>query len=155
SFLNSAMRSGTQRYLNYGLSNDKNYNVGEVFKISLKIHIVISLFVFFILETIGYWVLNNKLNIPSDRIPVANIVYQSSILISLISICIVPYQSLILAKEEMKVYAYIGIFEAFFKLILVIGLSYIKIFDILATYSFILIVNSLMIFLLYRCYVKK
>lgn len=155
SFLNSAMRSGTQRYLNYAISNDKNYNVGEVFKISLKIHMVISLFIFFILETIGYWILNNKLNIPSDRKSVANIVYQSSIVISLISIWIVPYQSLILAKEEMKVYAYIGIFEAFFKLILVVGLSYIKIFDILATYSFILIVNSLIIFLLYCCYVRK
>lgn len=47
SFLNSAMRSGTQRYLNYAISNDKNYNVGEVFKISLKIHMVISLFIFF------------------------------------------------------------------------------------------------------------
>lgn len=107
------------------------------------------------METIGYWILNNKLNIPSDRKSVANIVYQSSIVISLISIWIVPYQSLILAKREMKVYAYIGIFEAFFKLILVVGLSYIKIFDILATYSFILIVNSLIIFLLYCCYVRK
>ena len=155
SFLNSAMRSGTQRYLNYALSNDKNYNIGEVFKISLKIHVVISLFIFFILETIGYWILNNKLNIPSDRMHVANIVYQSSIFISLISIWVVPYQSLILAKEEMKVYAYIGISEAFLKLILVISLSYINFFDILVSYSFILIVNSLVIFLLYYCYVKK
>ncbi|MGE8683690.1 MAG: hypothetical protein ACN6OV_04255 [Acinetobacter sp.] len=155
SFLNSAMRSGTQRYLNYALSNDKNYNVGEIFKISLKIHVVISLFIFFILETVGYWILNNKLNIPSDRMPVANIVFQSSIFISLISVWVVPYQSLILAKEEMKVYAYIGICEAFLKLILVIIISYINFFDKLAAYSFILMVNSLIMFLLYYCYVKK
>lgn len=155
SFLNSAMRSGTQRYLNYALSNDQEYKVGEVFKISLKIHIAISLFIFFILETVGYWFLNNKLNIPLDRMFIANIVYQISIFISLISVWAVPYQSLILAKEEMKIYAYVGIFEAFSKLILVFSLSYINFFGRLVDYSFILLINSLAVFLIYYCYVKK
>lgn len=155
SFLNSAMRSGTQRYLNYALSTDKGYSVGEVFKISLKIHVLISFIIFFILETIGYWILNNKLNIPTDRMFVANIVYQSSIVISLISICSVPYQSLILAKEEMRVYAYIGIFEAILKLILVCSISYINFFDVLIAYSGVLLINSVTIFLLYYFYVKK
>ena len=118
-FLNSAMRSGTQRYLNVALTYNNKDKVNDVFCASLNIYAVMVGIVFLFTETIGLWFLNNNLNIIQDRLFVANIVYQCAILTMVINIISIPYQAIILAKERMRFYAYVGIFEAFSKLIIV------------------------------------
>ena len=76
SFLNQAMATATQRFLNFYLGKGDIDEVKRVFSTSMTVHISISLLVILLSETIGLWFLNAKMNIPSDRMIAANWVFQ-------------------------------------------------------------------------------
>ena len=65
----------------------------------------------------------NKLVIPPNRLEAAFWVYQCSIITSIIAISQVPYTSAIMGHERMNIYAYISIFEAIAKLLIVYFLT--------------------------------
>ena len=72
SFLNSSMSSATQRFLSYELGAKNTQKIKMVFSMSVNIHIIIAVLILIISETIGLWVLNNSLKIPSERLVAAN-----------------------------------------------------------------------------------
>lgn len=67
SFLNSAMTSSTQRYITFELGKGNMERLCQVFSTSINIHIVISIFVVILGETVGLWFLYEKLVIPETR----------------------------------------------------------------------------------------
>lgn len=154
SFLNSAMQSGTQRFLNVALSSGQIERVQTTFKAALNIHIGIAAIVFLALETLGLWYVQNKLNIPANKLSVAKIVFQFSIVMTIASIICVPYQAMIVANERMSLFAYISIFEAFAKLAISLMISYIG-FNHLIIYSGALAGLSITVFLIYFFVVIK
>ena len=104
SFLNGTMAATTQRYLSFFLGVGDFNKVNKVFNATLAIHMIICAFVILIAETFGLWFLNHRMNIPSDRISVANFVYQMSVIAAVFSITQVPYTAVITAREKMDVY---------------------------------------------------
>ena len=154
SFLNSAMQSGTQRFLNVALSSGQIERVQTTFKAALNIHIGIAAIVFLALETLGLWYVQNKLNIPANKLSVAKIVFQFSIVMTIASIICVPYQAIIVAKERMSLFAYISIFEAFAKLAIALTISFIG-FNQLIIYSGALAGLAITVFLIYFFVVIK
>lgn len=156
SFLNSAMRSGTQRYLNVAIASNDLNKVNSTFSVALSVHIVISLIVLVVTETVGLWFLNHKLNIPVDKTLVSNVVYQCAILTTLIGVLSVPYQAIIIAKEKMNLYAYVTVFEAIFKLLAVFVLMYLgHKYNVLILYSALLVLVAVLVFVVYFFYVFK
>lgn len=154
SFLNSAMRSGTQRFLNIAIASNNIMRVRSTFSVALNIHIIIAVLVLIFSETIGLWFLNNHLNLPENKIHISNIVYQCAIVTTIVGIFSVPYQALIIAKEKMNLFAYVSIFEAVAKLLivfLVMHLTYMQ--SNLIFYSILLILVSIFVFILYFLYV--
>ncbi|ENU80966.1 hypothetical protein F975_00824 [Acinetobacter sp. ANC 3789] len=148
SFLNSAMQSGTQRFLNVALSSKNIDKVQITFSTALNIHIVIAAIILLTLETIGLWYLNYQLNIPHDKVVTANIVYQCAVVMTILGIVSVPYQAIIVAKERMSLFAYIGIFEAIAKLLIALVIGYAS-YNFLVFYSSLLTALSIGMFLLY------
>lgn len=118
-FLNSSMASSTQRFLTFSLGKGDLPQLKKVFAASLNIHIILALFVALLGETIGLWFLNTKLVIPPDRLFAANIVYQLTILMSVMSIIQVPFDGAIIAHEKMDVFAYFSLLDITLKLIVV------------------------------------
>lgn len=153
-FLNSAMASGTQRFLNYEMGKGDLVRVNNVFSSSLKIHFIIALIIFFFTETIGLWFVNNQLVIPEERLYAANWVYQFSVLFTMLSLIQVPYQAALIANEKMEVYGYVGLFEALLKL-LVVYLLMIGNLDKLILYAALLFAVESIIFTTYLIYCKK
>ena len=125
SFLNAAMSSATQRFLNFELGKKDLVQVARVFSMSLTVHLVIAGTVLILAETIGLWFLNSELNIPSERMIAANWVYQFSVASTLLGIMLVPYNATIIAYERMAFYAWASIINVFLRLgivyLLVIG----------------------------------
>src|SRR5690606_22408160 len=119
SFMNGAMRSAIQRYININILKDKA-SIRQTLSSSIVCQIFISVLFIFLAETIGLWCLNNTFQIPEKSVYAANIIYQFSIATVVFNLMSTPYQALILAKEKMKIYAYIGIFEALSKLLVAI-----------------------------------
>lgn len=80
SFLNGAMASATQRYLNVDIAQGNKEHLRTTFRTAMQIHVLIALAIFVLAETVGLWFVLNKLIIPEDRMYAAMWVYQLSIL---------------------------------------------------------------------------
>lgn len=150
-FLNCSMSNAVQRYLSFELGVNSHQSVNRVFNVSLLAHGGIAIFVLIVTEIIGVWFLNTHMNIPTDRIEAANWVLQCSILTTLFTIIQVPYNAIIISKEQMDIYAYISIIEVVLKL-LIVYLLFIGNFDKLKLYSILNMIVASGIMMLYRFY---
>lgn len=155
SFLNNSMSSATQRYINIETAKKIKNRINLVFCSSMNIHIAISIIVLVLAETIGLWFLNAKLNISDDKMYAANIVYQMSVITTIIDITRIPYNATILAYERMSFYAYFGIFETIMKLVIVYLLSLFTSYDHLIVYAVLLMVVNLLGNIVMRLYCMK
>lgn len=143
SFINNSMAAATQRYINIAIASNETKSINNVFCTSVNIHLIISLIVLFLAETIGLWFLNNNLNIPEGKLYPANIVYQMSILTTILGILRIPHNATVLAYEKMSFFAYFGIFETILKLGVVLSLVFFKSSNYLITYSVLLLFANL------------
>lgn len=148
SFLNSSLRSGTTRFLSYGLGEANPVKVREVFCVSLSLHTLLSVVICIISEIAGLWLMHNYMQIPTERMSAAIWVLHFSIIASMIKIIQVPFEAIILSQEKMNIYAYIGIIDVTLKLLVAI-LIQITNHDKLVAYAFLLLtVHALMPILL-------
>lgn len=154
SFINGSMTTATQRFLNFEMGKANLDGIHKVFCISTNVYFFISFIIVLLAETIGLWFLNNKLNIPIDRMNAANIVYQFSILAFVVNILKIPYNASIIAYEKMSFYAWVSIVEVTLKLIIVFALVYF-IFDKLILYSILTFGVSVLIYLIFRIYCRN
>ena len=153
-FMNSGMTSATQRFLNFAIGQNDFKQARNVFSISFIIHIIIALLVVIFAETIGLWFFFTWLNIPADRQSAAFIVYQFSVLTTVICIIQVPYLSVIIAHEKMSFFALLSIIEVLLRLGSVFLLEIIF-FDKLIVYAFLFFIITLIIFFLHKIYCNK
>lgn len=150
-FLLGAMSSATQRFLSFEMGKEKDKNMSGIFSMSMNIHLLIAVIVLIIGETFGLWFLNSKLNIPLDRVNAAQWVYQLSLVSLVITILSVPYNALIIAHENMGVFAKVSIVDVMLKLIIVYMLTIFGV-DKLILYSVLSLFVVITIFLIYRYY---
>lgn len=154
SFLSAAMTAASQRFISYELGRKNIKRLKLIFSTSMNIHLIISVVIFLIAETIGLWFVNTYLNIAPDRMSAANWVYQFSIFTFIISVLSVPYNSCIIAHEHMKAFAYISILEAVLRLAIVYALLIVQV-DKLVLYGILVFAVSVLIRLCYTVYCKR
>jgi len=154
SFINNAMVSGTQRFLNYYLGKNDIQKAQDVYSSSLIIYLFVSIIFIIIAESIGLWFVYYKLNIPSLRRSAALIVYQFTIITTVFSIMRVPYNAMLIAYEKMSFFALFSIIEVTLKLVIVFILLVTQ-YDKLITYSFLLSLIAFIITGLYLIYCKR
>ena len=155
SFLNTSLIACIQRYYNYEQGKNGVEGFKNVYVTSFYIQLALALLVFVAIESFGIWYLENKLVIPSDRLPAAHILFQASALSLLLVIVQVPYSAAIIAREKMDYYAFVGIADILLKLIIVFALAWTTIFDKLALYGILLFIVTIIDFLLYYVYAKR
>ena len=153
-FINAAMVSSTQRYLNFELVRGDANQLWSVFSTSLQIHALIALAIIVLSETVGLWFLNEKLVIPEARMTAAMWVYQCSILSCAVSIMSTPYNAVIVAHEKMSAFAYISILDVSLKL-LVVYLLVVLPFDKLIILAILNLLVQLFIRYIYTLYCHR
>ena len=124
-FLNNALASTTQRFLSYEIPNNNTQKLKEIFSTSFYLYLLFCLLIVILGETVGLWFVQNKLNIPPERMAAANWIYQFSIISFCFSIMTAPYNAAIIAREKMQIYAYVAIVESVLKLALIVLLLYL------------------------------
>lgn len=142
------------RFLTYYLGKGDIPLLKKVFASCFLVQAGLSLLVVVICETVGLWFLNFKLNIPADRIYAANWVFQFSIIGSVFSLLIIPYNAAIVSHERMGIYAYFSIIEVVVKLAFVYLLTIVT-YDRLIFYALFLLFLSILMQLLNLFYCKK
>ena len=149
SFLNASMSAATSRFITVEITNGDENTLKETFNVALITHIIIAGIVLILAETVGLWFVLNKLNIENHRMTAALWVYQLSVASSLVSITQVPYNSSLIAHENMGLFAYIDILSSVLKLGVAL-LLYVAFFDSLIFYAVFIFIVSVIIASLYR-----
>ena len=151
SFINGTLATSSQKFFSQSLVSGDIKSVNKVFCLNLSVYFIFAIIVVIILETVGLWFVNTQMTIPSERMFAANVVYQISIFTFVMQLMVVSYNALIIAYERMRVFAFIGIFEAVMKLGFVFVLLKVSC-DKLITYAFLYLFLYIIIALIYITY---
>ena len=150
-FLNGTLSTGTSRFLTFELGRNDVPRLKATFSTTFYTHLILALLVALFMESVGLWFVYEKLIIPPERLSAALWAYHISIFTAVIAITQVPYTSVIIAHENMKVYAYLGVFEAVGKLVIVY-LLIVSSADRLIFYASLVGLVQLLVAMFYRVY---
>lgn len=152
-FLNSALTAASQRFISFELGRGNDSELNRVFSTSVTVHAILAVICFILVESVGSWFLNYRMNIAPERLFAANCVFQCSILTFMINVISVPYSAAIVAHEKMSVFAYISILEAVMKLVIVFILLFVD-YDKLIVYALLQLTVALIVRFCYSIYCK-
>lgn len=153
-FLGGALGASTSRFLTYDLGIGDQEKLNRTFSAALNLHIAVAILVIIFGETLGLWLLYNKLVIPEGRMTAAFWVLQASIVTTAFNFTQVPYSASIISHEKMSIYAYLGLYDAAVKLLIAFLIG-VTSYDKLIAYAFLLMLNAIIVFLFYRFYTRK
>lgn len=153
-FVNNAMVTSTQRFLNYELGRKDPEATERVFSASVTIHLGIALLTLVLAESVGLWFLNHYIKYPEGRNWAVMLTYQFTILATCVSIIRTPYNAAIVAHERMSFFAYISVIESVLRLFIVYLLALTR-FDRLIFYSFLMFLVILIVTFCYYVYCRR
>lgn len=152
--LNNILTTASRRFIAISLGKEDNQLKIKTFSTAFVIHLLIGFIVVILLETVGLWLLNNQLNIDSERMWAARWVFHISVFNIFLNITQTPYTASVTAHEHFNMYAYMSIFDVLAKLAVLYLLIVIP-FDKLIVYALLLSVVGLINILVYRIYCIK
>ena len=106
-FINQGLTTATRRYITAELAQGDKESRRNVFNLAIGAHIGIAFIIIILGETVGLWAVNYLLNIPSERVFAANVVYQLSIFTAVVNVMQAPYTAAITAHEKMHIYPFL------------------------------------------------
>ena len=119
-FFSSSMTNATQRYLAYGHGEGNLGKVTEFFNLITILYLIASGVILVIGGALGFWIVS-RLNIPETAYWAGVVVYYTTLLSLIITLFASVFDSVLVARESLKFYAYISVLEAVLKL----GIAYL------------------------------
>lgn len=154
SVLSGSLSNSISRFITYELGTGNFERLKKIFSTSVNIQIVLSVIIFLLCEILGVWFLNEKMNIPEERMSAANFVLQCSIFTFMVNLISIPYNATIIAHEKMNVFAYISILEVAFKLAIAYFI-YISSIDKLILYAVLMLGVAVILRIIYGAYCNR
>lgn len=148
SFLPGTMASATQRFFSFALANNDIQKLNKAFSVNLTLYCIIALIAFIGLESIGLWFVSEYLKIPHQLFDTAIILYHFTVLTFIAGVFTSPFVAILIAHEDMHLYAYASICEALMKLGVVFVLVYLP-WNKLELYGILLLAVSILNALIY------
>lgn len=149
-----AMASASQRFFSYDMGKQDDAHLKKTFSMMLIIYMALVIASVILMESFGLWYVLKMLNVPEYRKTATFWTYQMSVLGLSFNLITVPYMALIIAHEEMKIYAALSIIEAAFKLVTAAALQIIK-FDKLIIYAVLTVISVMSVTLMYRYFCRR
>ena len=149
--INASLSGASSRFVSYAIGHGDEGLLNKYYSSIKMIHWILAIGVFLLGETLGLWLVMDKLVIPASRLTAALFCFQMCLLTSMISIISVPFNALIMSYERMEIYAYISILEAILKLSIIFILPYTG-FDMLISYGVMLLITQILVRLCYNLY---
>ena len=148
--LNTSMMTTSNRFIAYEIGK-VNGDSNKIFNELISIHILISLFLILLVETVGVFYVNHYLSVDPDKIDDALFVLHFSMLTAVATTISIPYQGLITAFERFSVTAIVEIIRWGLTLAGVVML-YVYKGNSLRMYAIIMFSASLIMLLSYYVY---
>ena len=137
-FLTTSISAAISRFLAVGLGGGDSVRLRRIFSTGVLIQLGLSLLLVLLVETAGVWWLNNRMDIPAERMDAARWVLQCAMGVLVVNLLAVPYNAAIIAHERMSAFAVISIGEAVLKLTVAL-LLYFSSYDKLITYAVLMV----------------
>lgn len=154
-FIQGSMAGATQRFLSYYIGlGDKN-KLKEVFSMCINVHLIISIGLMITIEIFGAWYLPNKLNYGTVEYSIVQLIFHTSVASLFFIFNSIPFNSMLIAKESMKYFAYIDILQRFLKFILAYSLIWIAVSVRLPIYAIVVLLISATVFFVYQFTCRK
>lgn len=154
SFLSGTLTTAAQRFFAYGLAQSDATELNKTFNSVFLVFTLIVVIVLFIAESVGVWFVHTKMVIPPGREWAADLIYQLSVISFIITILSTPYISVIIARENMRLYAIVGIIEAILQLGTALSLFIFQ-NDKTIIYCILMLLTNLISKLIYVFYCQK
>lgn len=152
SFMNSTMSTACQRFFSFELGCKDYGALRARFTQSLIVFLLIAFAVVVLSETVGLWFLNTRMKL-AGRDAAANWVFQLSVIGFVFQIMRTPYMGMIVAREKMKVFAYISVFEAIGLLTVALSLEFSD-GDRMVLYAMLMLLIHALTTLFYHVYCR-
>lgn len=152
-FISSTLTNAIQRFMSFELGRKDIENLNRVFACSRVLQLIIAAIILIFGETIGLWLLYNKVVIPEDRFVAAFWAYQFSLGLCIVQVTRIPYDAMIVAHERFSAFAYFSIANVCTRLIVALTLPMIP-FDRLIIYALFIFLIGYTLNLGYRIYTK-
>ena len=117
-FLSSAMVDVSQRFIAYAIGENVKNTISTVFNVSLALNLIVAFLMIFILEIVGYIFINYVLSIPNNKINSTYIIFQFTIIGIFFNILSIPYDAVLLARENIKFISLFTLLESVLRLII-------------------------------------
>jgi O-antigen/teichoic acid export membrane protein len=115
-FIPGSMASATQRFFSHALGERDQDKLNRIFGVNFLIYLGIGFLALVILKTGGLWFVKNHLEIPDGRYDAVVTLFYFAVITFVVSILKSPFMAIIIAHEDMRIYAYMAIADALFKL---------------------------------------
>jgi len=148
SFLSGTMASATQRFFSFALGQGDVEKLKKTFTVNWIIYGIIAVFAFLLLESVGLWFVSEQLKVPLERFESVLLLYHFSVLTFIATVITAPFMAIIIAHEDMHIYAYVSIFEVMMKLGVVFLLVYLP-WDKLELYGILVFAISIINIIIY------
>lgn len=116
-FLNASMAAATQRFMSVSQGEGDFEKQKDIFNVSIVLHALVAGILIILLEGAGWVLFHGVFKIEPGRVRAAWLVYQFAAVSTLFTIISVPYDAVINARENMLVFAVLGVIESVLKLI--------------------------------------
>ena len=110
SFLSSTMSTSCQRFYSYEMGRGNFEELRRTFSLCILVFAAIMIVVAVLAEGSGIWLLYNKMHL-EGRFDAAWWVLHCSVVSFMFTIMRTPYMGMVIAKEKMKVFAYLSVIE--------------------------------------------
>lgn len=147
-FLPGSMASATQRFFSYAMGKNDEIQLKQTFSVNLIMYCCIAAIAYMALQSLGLWYVIEQLKIPEDRFDAVVGLYHYAALSFVFSIFTAPFIAILIAHEDMHLYAMISVLDAVLKLVAAISLACIDI-DLLVYYGMALFIISALIACIY------
>lgn len=154
SFVSATMSSASLRFFAYDIGRNNQESLTRYFSVTFWSYTFLVIGIILLAETVGLWFVTNKLVIPADRMGAAIWVYQCAVISCVVGMLAIPYNALVLARERMDLYAYVGIIEALLKLSIAFAIKFTDV-DKLKLFAVLSASSSIAIALFYVMYDRK
>lgn len=116
-FFSSSLSNASQRSLSYELGRNNEEALKKVFANSLLIYLLMALVTVGGGLAIGLYFVCNKLDIPAERMEAALYFFYATIASLFVTLVSSLYESVLISRENMRVYALSGLLEALLRLV--------------------------------------
>lgn len=147
-----SLTSTINRFLAFELGKPDG-DVNRVFCACMNTILIFAGVTLLLLEAIGVWILETKLNIPPESMNAARWVFQFSTITCLVSMISIPYNALIIAHEKMNVFAFFTVFQVILNCLAAFSLSWFE-NNRLIYYSLFMSLIAILFRIIYQVYCR-